>query len=79
MNFSKIKGWMTTKKGIIITAVLLCICILAVVLVTVFFSKGSKDIVLENEQETAKTYGIMAAEGTSEQKKQSQKSEQLKM
>ena len=77
MNFSKIKGWMTTKKGIIITAVLLCICILAVGLVTVFFSKGSKDIVLENEQETAKTYGIMAAEGTTEQKKQSQKSEQL--
>ena len=77
MNFSKVKGWITTKKGRIITAVLLCICILAVVLVTVFFSKENKNIVLENERETAKTYGIMAADGTSEQKKQSQESEQL--
>lgn len=77
MNFSKVKGWITTKKGRIITAVLLCICILAVVLVTVILSKENKNIVLENEQETAKTYGIMAADGTSEQKKQSQESEQL--
>lgn len=76
MNFSKVKEWIITKKGRIITAVMLGICIIIAVLAAVFlgFSKENKNIDAENKQETTNTYGIITADGTSEQKNQSQES-----
>lgn len=79
MNFSKVKEWIITKKGRIITAVMLGICIIIAVLAAVFlgFSKENKNIDAENKQETTNTYGLITADGTSEQKNQSQESLQL--